>query len=87
MAENNRLTRINGVVKAYNTIMNASRGEVSCTVTTAKVWDILMFYIQWSIYIKPLNDKDLKELKTTLQQFLDKKETLNLTLKVSFGWS
>ena len=37
LAENNRLTRAQGVVKAYMTIMSAYRGEVPCTVTTATV--------------------------------------------------
>lgn len=37
LAENNRLIRAQGVVKAYMTIMSAFRGEVPCTVTTATV--------------------------------------------------
>ena len=37
MAENNRLTKAPSVIKAYGTIMSAYRGEVSCTVTSAKV--------------------------------------------------
>ena len=37
LAENSRLTRAQGVVKAYMTIMSAYRGEVPCTVTTATV--------------------------------------------------
>ncbi len=37
LAENNRLTKTQGVIKAYQTIMSAHRGEVRCTVTTAKV--------------------------------------------------
>ena len=37
LAENNRLSRAQGVVKAYFTIMSAFRGEVPCTVTTATV--------------------------------------------------
>ncbi len=41
LAENNRLTKTQAVIKAYQTIMSAYRGEVSCTVTTAKV---LVYY-------------------------------------------
>lgn len=37
LAENNRLNKSQGVVKAYMTIMSAYRGEVPCTVTTATV--------------------------------------------------
>ena len=37
MSENNRLTKVSSVIKAYGTIMRAHRGEVMCTVTTAKV--------------------------------------------------
>ena len=37
LAENSRLNRAQGVVKAYMTIMSAYRGEVPCTVTTATV--------------------------------------------------
>ena len=37
LTENNRLSRTMGVIKAYNTIMSAYRGEVPCTVTSAKV--------------------------------------------------
>lgn len=37
LVENNRLRRTLGVVKAYKTLMGAYRGEVICTVTTAKV--------------------------------------------------
>ena len=37
LVENNRLRRTLGVIKAYKTLMGAHRGEVLCTVTTAKV--------------------------------------------------
>ena len=37
LGENNRFNRIDGVVKTFNTIMSAHRGEVLCTVTSAKV--------------------------------------------------
>ena len=37
MAENNRLTKVSSIIRAYDTIMRAHRGEVLCTVTTAKV--------------------------------------------------
>lgn len=37
LGENNRFNRIDGVVKTFNTIMSAHRGEVVCTVTSAKV--------------------------------------------------
>ena len=37
LAENNRLKLTNSVVKAFSKLMSATRGEVICTVTTAKV--------------------------------------------------
>merc|ERR1712080_622904 len=39
LAENNRFTFIGAVVSSYNTLMAAHRGEVVCTVTTAKALD------------------------------------------------
>ena len=37
LAENGRITQVNNVIKAFGKIMSAYRGEVSCTVITAKV--------------------------------------------------
>lgn len=37
MAENNRLKLTASVIKAFGTIMSAHRGEVPCSITTAKV--------------------------------------------------
>ena len=37
LGENNRFNRIDGVVKTFNRIMSAHRGEVLCTITSAKV--------------------------------------------------
>ena len=37
LAENNCLTKVSGVIKAFGTNMSAYRGEVNCVVTTAKV--------------------------------------------------
>jgi len=52
LAANNRLTRTSGVIRAYTTIMSAHRGEVPCTVTTAKVAlpFIGLTYIAPSVY-------------------------------------
>lgn len=49
LAGNNRLTRTLGVIRAYATIMSAHRGEVPCTVTTAKVWNPGKFLQLWGI--------------------------------------
>ena len=46
--------------------MSAHRGEVTCSVTTAKA----------------LDDKTMKELRTTLEGFLKKGQTLQLEAKV-----
>ena len=37
LAENNRLRLANNVVSAFGKLMSAARGEVLCSVTTAKV--------------------------------------------------
>jgi F0F1-type ATP synthase delta subunit len=37
MAENGRLPKMDGVTRAFATLMAAHRGEVVCEVTTAKV--------------------------------------------------
>jgi len=66
LAENGRLNRLNSVVGAFEKIMSAHRGEVQCTVTTAKALDPAM----------------LTDLKTALQSFLQKGEVLQLETKV-----
>jgi F-type H+-transporting ATPase subunit O len=65
LTENNRLSRAMGVIKAYCTIMSAYRGEVPCTVTSAK----------------PLDAKTQKELETVLKGFLEPKQVLKLDTK------
>lgn len=37
MAENNRLTKLQDVIQSYMRLMAAHRGELACSVTTAKV--------------------------------------------------
>ena len=45
LAENNRLKLIPNVVRAFGKLMSATRGEVLCTVTTAKVCKC--YYFCW----------------------------------------
>ncbi|EDO44684.1 predicted protein [Nematostella vectensis] len=66
MAENNRLGYINSVANAFSKIMSAARGEIICSVTSAK----------------PLDASHMKELQTALDSFLKKGETLKLETKV-----
>ncbi|KAL5457340.1 hypothetical protein EMCRGX_G034589 [Ephydatia muelleri] len=66
LVENNRLRRTLGVIKAYKTLMGAHRGEVLCTVTTAK----------------PIDDKNKKELESVLKGFAGKNAVLKLNQKV-----
>lgn len=66
LGENNRFNRIDGVVKTFNTIMSAHRGEVVCTITSAK----------------QLNDKNMKALQTVLNDFVKQGETLKIEMKV-----
>lgn len=66
LAENGRLGRLQGVAKAFATLMRAHRGEVQAKVTTAK----------------QLDANEMKELQTVLQTFVKKGSTLQLETKV-----
>lgn len=66
MAENGRLGQLKGVLASFDTLMAAHRGEVVCSVTTAK----------------PLSTKNAKELETALNLFLKPGQTLKLTKEV-----
>lgn len=50
LAENGRLTKIDGVINAFKQLMSAHRGEVVCEVTTAR----------------PLSDAQRKDLQASL---------------------
>nr|CAH8859975.1 unnamed protein product [Trichobilharzia regenti]CAH8859977.1 unnamed protein product [Trichobilharzia regenti] len=65
LAENGRLPKINSVIDKFNQIMTAHRGEVSCTVRTAK----------------PLDKTSESELRNALSGFLKPGEKLQLTLE------
>jgi len=69
LADNGRLNKLNSVFGAFSKLMSAHRGEVLCTVTTAK----------------PLDQAYLTELKTALEAFLQKGEILQLETKVDPG--
>merc|ERR1711976_165450 len=66
MAENGRLGKVNSIIGAFDTIMAAHRGDVMCSVTTAK----------------PLDNASQKELEATLKLFLKKGENIKLETKV-----
>ncbi|XP_067849348.1 ATP synthase subunit O, mitochondrial [Heptranchias perlo] len=65
LAENGRLNQTSDVATAFSKIMSAHRGEILCSVTTAQ----------------PLDEANLTELKTALNGFLQKGETLKLETK------
>ncbi|KAJ7320548.1 hypothetical protein JRQ81_020059 [Phrynocephalus forsythii] len=65
LAENGRLPYTAGVISSFDKIMSAHRGEVICSVTTAR----------------PLDEANITELKSTLSGFLAKGEVLKLELK------
>jgi len=66
MAENNRFTFIPGVASSFSTIMSAHRGEVVCTVTTAKALDGAM----------------AKEVEAALNSFLKKGQKAHIAYAV-----
>ena len=55
LGENNRFNRIDGVVKTFNRIMSAHRGEILCTVISAKVvmlkFDDEINYALYMLYV------------------------------------
>lgn len=65
LAENGRLSNTSDVINSFGKIMSAHRGEVLCSVTTAS----------------PLDEASLTELKTALNGFLAKGESLKLEIK------
>merc|ERR1711976_49775 len=66
MAENGRLTKVDSIIGAFQTIMAAHRGDVVCTVKTAK----------------PLERNQMKDLEAALKLFLKKGENLQLSVEV-----
>ncbi|KXJ26168.1 ATP synthase subunit O, mitochondrial [Exaiptasia diaphana] len=66
MAENNRLKLISSVNSSFGKLMSATRGEVRCSVTTAK----------------ELDSANLKDLQSALKSFLKTGETLKLETSV-----
>lgn len=66
LAENGRLSMLPKVIDTFEQIMISHRGEVSCSVTTAK----------------PLDRATERELTSALEAFLEPGQKLNLSLKV-----
>ncbi|KAL8570936.1 hypothetical protein ACOMHN_023608 [Nucella lapillus] len=66
MADNGRIAKVGGVLTKFAQLMSAHRGEVICTVKTAKA----------------LDNASMNELKVALQGFLKKGETLQLATEV-----
>ncbi|CAL1538375.1 unnamed protein product [Lymnaea stagnalis] len=66
LVDNGRMNKVQQVLSTYSKLMSAHRGEVMCNVVTAK----------------PLDEASLKDLKTALQGFLKKGETLHLSTLV-----
>merc|ERR1719295_823014 len=66
IAENGRVTKVSGILSAFGQIMSAYRGEVSCSVTTAKALDAT----------------SMKQLEAALQGFVKKGEKLQITTQV-----
>jgi len=66
LAENGRLGRISGIIKSFNQLMSAHRGEVHAKITTAKA----------------LDSAQMNELKGVLQSFLKSGSKLEVDTKV-----
>jgi hypothetical protein len=68
LTENNRLSRAMGVIKAYCTIMSAYRGEVPCTVTSAKVSRYIPSSLPPGLLYSGTSNKGPSEIGTTSLQ-------------------
>ncbi|CAD5122547.1 DgyrCDS10962 [Dimorphilus gyrociliatus] len=66
LAENGRLPKANGVLSSFQKIMSAHRGEIVCSVTTAKA----------------LDKAELNDLEAALKGFLKKNQSLSLETNV-----
>jgi F0F1-type ATP synthase delta subunit len=55
LAENGRLNKLESVLDSFQKIMSAHRGEVTCSVTTAKVRTstVNSLKIEWVIVVTP----------------------------------
>ncbi|XP_078513056.1 ATP synthase peripheral stalk subunit OSCP, mitochondrial [Lissotriton helveticus] len=65
LAENGRLSKTESIIASFSKIMSAHRGEVLCSVTSAR----------------PLDEPTLADLKTALNGFLAKGQVLQLETK------
>ncbi|CAG4930882.1 unnamed protein product [Colias eurytheme] len=66
LADNGRLNKLENIINAFKVIMAAHRGEVTCTVITAK----------------PLDATQKQNLEAALKKFLKGNESLHLTASV-----
>ncbi|GFO12369.1 ATP synthase subunit o, mitochondrial, partial [Plakobranchus ocellatus] len=66
LAENGRINKTPQVLSSFSKIMSAHRGEVVCSVVTAKA----------------LDEASMKELRAALQGFLKKGQSLQLQTEV-----
>ncbi|XP_075145858.1 ATP synthase subunit O, mitochondrial [Haematobia irritans] len=66
MANNGRLSSLDGVINAFSVIMAAHRGEVVCEVVSAK----------------PLDSAQSKQLEGALKSFLKSNQSLKITTRV-----
>ncbi|XP_044738478.1 ATP synthase subunit O, mitochondrial [Chrysoperla carnea] len=67
LAENGRLRKLDGMINAYNIIMAAYRGEVTCEITTAT----------------PLKPDQQQKLEAVLKAFVKPNEKILVTSKVN----
>lgn len=65
IAENGRLKRLDNIISNYVKLMSAHRGEVTCSVTTART----------------LDDTQLREVRTILQSFVSGTQSIHLETK------
>jgi len=67
IAENGRLAKLDKIIKSFEQLMSAHRGEVICEIISAK----------------PLDANTAKELTVSLQSFVKSNEKVNVLFKVN----
>jgi len=65
IAENGRLKKLDNIINAFSKLMSAHRGEVICSVTTARA----------------LDESQLREVRSILQSFVTASQTIHLETK------
>lgn len=86
LAENNRLSILEGVCEKFGTLMSAAKGEMELTITTAQVWtccEVTKFQ-NTDLEMQDLDNKLLKRLQSAVEKSeYSQGKKLKVTTKVN----